>query len=353
MPAAPSRVASSPGRTSCTPGSPRGDCCPLEAASHDLGKHLRAPQRGTPRAYASPSRSSYPALPSSRFVEGAVGSRSRNAHQPRRSSGSTGTAPTSAKTTGERLPAASSRWRCLRTPFHSNRRAVILSRNDAFQQQDPITLAGDPRPVSFLPFATLRRDSHSEDRPHEPPALATRRGLSRLPSPSGTSKQPGRLENGRFGLSRMRRNETTPLACNPTHPHDLPSPTIFRNVQPRAEPPTLVRAEGVPNALLPTSRQSGERRRRWLGTTPWNHARRRMTIASNLGTTSAHRPDAQDSPLESEGRVALVARLCHVAAVVHPLRVALVAASPLPAKDSLRSAQRLALSCVAPKERSD
>jgi hypothetical protein len=89
---------------------------------------------------------------------------------------------------------------------------------------------------------------------------------------------------------------------------------------------------------------------------PWNHLFDKCPC-QQLGTTSARRKTPRTVSLESEGRMAPLARLLQVASVaqsrhVDPSRVR----TPLllcSAKTVFRSAQRPTLSCKAPKERSD
>jgi hypothetical protein len=78
----------------------RRDIFPLEAASQDLGKHLRAPQRGTTPACGMPEPLVNPGVAVLEIYEGAGASHCGGGHQPRRAHGSVGTTPSSTKTTG-------------------------------------------------------------------------------------------------------------------------------------------------------------------------------------------------------------------------------------------------------------
>jgi hypothetical protein len=102
-PAPPSRSCQSPCNPVLSDSAPfRRGILPLEAASQDLGKHLRAPQRGTTRACGYPSRSFAPGVAVVEIHEGAGASHCGGGHPPRRAHGSVGTTPSSAETAGTR-----------------------------------------------------------------------------------------------------------------------------------------------------------------------------------------------------------------------------------------------------------
>jgi hypothetical protein len=87
---------------------------------------------------------------------------------------------------------------------------------------------------------------------------------------------------------------------------------------------------------------------------PGNHALRSMTNVSRLGTTSARRKGASGLPLKGEGRKGAVGAPASARVTRSVSQRRSEGADPsAPAQSVFRTAQRLAFSCKAPKERSD
>jgi hypothetical protein len=129
---------------------------------------------------------------------------------------------------------------------------------------------------------TIRPPRYNGPPPRRPPRRSRSQTHGALPNRTGRSRlTPNTLPHA---TKRRRCLATCP------HRHGLPQSVSIHDAQPRAGLPSDDAREDLTHECS-HERQSGEAPRPCLGTAPWNHALRRMTNASKLGTTSARSED--------------------------------------------------------------